>query len=71
MNLITDAAFLRLSWPERHKVLRDLNNLACAQEGRTAGEANKKRAPIERRMQQLQKLHDAQVKEWVSEADGA
>lgn len=63
---ITDDDFARLSWPDQRKVLDELNNHACAQSGRTFGEAAKKRAPIERRMGALQAINDAQWSSWIA-----
>lgn len=64
---ITDEEFAALDWPTQNKVLRDLNNLSCAQEGRTYGEAQRKRAPIDNRMQELQTIRDKQMRDWIME----
>lgn len=65
---ITDEDFAALAWPAQSRVLRELNNLSCAQEGRTYGEAQRKRAPIDKRMQELQAIHDKQCRDWISAA---
>lgn len=66
-NQITDKEFAALDWPAQNKVLRDLNNLSCAQEGRTYGEAQRKRAPIDNRMEELQTIRDKQMRDWIME----
>lgn len=66
---ITDENFAALDWPAQSKVLRNFNNLSCAQEGRTYGEAQRKRAPIDKRMQELQTIHDKQVRDWIRATD--
>jgi hypothetical protein len=66
-NQITDEEFAALDWPAQNKVLRDMNNLSCAQEGRTYGEAQRKRAPIDNRMQELQTIRDTQMRDWIME----
>lgn len=66
MTEITDAEFSALPWPDQSKVLRALLNESCAQGGATIGEANRKRAPIDKRMNQLQAIHDKQKADWIA-----
>jgi hypothetical protein len=58
-------AFLRLDWREQRRVLDRLNDLSCAQGGRTYAEAQRKRAPIDALYVKFQRALDADIQEWV------
>lgn len=64
---ITDEQFAALPWTEQCTVLREFLNRSCEQSGRTRAEADRKRAPINKRMFELQHIHDQQRTDWIAE----
>lgn len=67
MNLITEAEFVALDWPARRRALDDLNRLSCIQEGRSYGEAQAKRKPIDEHRTRLEAIHAQDVHRWIRE----
>lgn len=60
------AVFPSMPWPQQQRLLDELNVLSCKQQGKTWGEAQRKRAPIDALNARLQRLHDAQVAAWIA-----
>lgn len=66
--IVSASEFAALPWPQQCACLRALDNAASAIQGRTYGEAQRKRAPLYADARTLQAIHDAQVKAWAGES---
>lgn len=62
---MTDEEFAELSWPAQDRVLDFLVCKGCQCEGKTHGEANKKRAPYDAQWERFHKIKDAQWREFI------
>ncbi len=62
---MTEEQFAALPWPEQIKELDRLTELSCKQSGKSWGEAQKKRRPIDKLRERFQRIHDEQVQTWV------